>query len=148
MRISDRKKELLKTAGGKLVAPQPIEAKLKVSPLVGFAALQGDRRKYISAVVSPNFAALDEWAAQQGIATADRAALVREPRVTARFQQEFDRVNRDLQPWEKVKRFRLVPEEWTQETGHLTPSVKLKRRVVAEKYASLIEEMYSGVEAE
>ncbi len=146
--ITDRKKELLKTIGGKLVAPQPIEAKLKVSALIGFAALQGDNRKYISAVVSPNFAALDEWASAQGIGTADRAALVREPKVVAQYQQEFDRVNADLQPWEKVKRFRLVPEEWTEASGHLTPSVKLKRRVVAEKYGSVIEEMYRGAETE
>lgn len=146
--ITDRKRELLKTAGGKFVAPQPIENKLKVSALVGYAALQGDRRKYVAAVVSPNFAALEEWAAGQGFAVGDRAALVREPKVVARYQEEIDRVNKDLSPWEKVKRFRLVPEEWTQESGHLTPSVKLKRRVVAERYGRLIEEMYTGADAE
>ena len=146
--ITDRKKELLKTIGGKLVAPQPIEAKLKVSALVGFAALLGDNRKYVTALISPNFPALDEWAAAEGIATADRAALVREPKVTARYQQELDRVNHDLQPWEKVKRFRLVPDEWTEASGHLTPSVKLKRRIVAAKYGSVIEDMYSGADAE
>ncbi len=146
--ITDRKRELLKTTGGKFVAPQPIENKLKVSSLIGYVALQGDRRKYIAAVVSPNFPALEEWAAGQGIAKEDRATLVRDPKVVARYQQELDRVNHDLSPWEKIKRFRLVPEEWTQESGHLTPSVKLKRRVVAERYGSLIEEMYSGAEAE
>ena len=146
--ITDRKRELLKTTGGKFVAPQPIENKLKVCALIGYAALQGDRRKYISAILSPNFPALEEWAAGQGIASADHASLVRDPKVVARFQQEVDRVNHDLSPWEKVKRFRLVPEEWTQESGHLTPSVKLKRRVVAERYGTVIEEMYSGVEAE
>ncbi len=146
--ITDRKKELLKTIGGKLVAPQPIEAAVKVSALVGYAALQGDNRKYITAIVSPNFPALEEWAGSQGIATTDRAALVRDPKVIARYQAEFDRVNEGLQHWEKVKRFRIVPEEWTEATGHLTPSVKLKRRVVAEKYGSVIEEMYHGSEAE
>ena len=146
--ITDRKKELLKTIGGKLVAPQPIEAKLKVSALIGYAALQGDNRKYITAIVSPNFPALEEWATTQGIATTDHIALVRDPKIIARFQGEFDRVNAGLQSWEKVKRFRLVPEEWTEASGHLTPSVKLKRRIVAAKYGPLIEEMYSGTEAE
>ena len=146
--ITDRKRELLKTTGGKFVAPQPIENKLKVCSLIGYAALQGDRRKYIAALISPNFPALEEWAAGQGITTADRAALVRDGRVVARFQQEIDRVNHDLSPWEKIKRFRLVPEEWTLESGHLTPSIKLKRRVVAERYGTLIEEIYSGAEAE
>ncbi len=146
--ITDRKKELLKTIGGKLVAPQPIEASLKVGALIGYAALQGDNRKYITAIVSPNFPALEEWAKEQGIPTSDRAVLVRDPRVIARYQQEFDRANKDLQPWEKVKRFRLVPDEWTQDTGHLTPSVKLKRRVVKEGYSRQIEEMYTGSEAE
>ncbi len=146
--ITDRKKELLKTIGGKLVAPQPIEASLKVSALIGYAALQGDNRKYITALISPNFPALEEWAGSQGIATTDRATLVRDPKVIARYQQEFDRANKDLQAWEKVKRFRLVPDEWTQDTGHLTPSVKLKRRVVKEMYGRQIEEMYSGAEAE
>ncbi len=146
--ITDRKKELLKTIGGKLVAPQPIEAKLKVSALVGYAALQGDNRKYITAIVSPNFPALEEWASGEGIAAGDHAVLVREPKVVARYQQEFDRANEGLQPWEKVKRFRLVADEWTQDSGHLTPSVKLKRRVVKEQYGKQIEEMYSGAEAE
>ncbi len=146
--ITDRKRELLKTSGGKFVAPQPIENKLKVCALIAYAALQGDRRKYIAAILSPNFPALEVWAAGLGIATGERASLVRDPRVVARFQQEIDRVNHDLSPWEKVKRFRLVPDEWTQESGHLTPSVKLKRRVVAERYGTVIEDMYSGVEAE
>ncbi len=146
--ITDRKKELLKTIGGKLVAPQPIEASLKVSALIGYAALQGDNRKYITALIAPNFPALEEWAAAQGITTTDRPTLVRDPKVIARYQQEFDRANKDLQAWEKVKRFRLVPDEWTQDTGHLTPSVKLKRRVVKETYGKQIDEMYSGADAE
>ncbi len=146
--ITDRKKELLKTIGGKLVAPQPIENKLKVSPLIGFAALQGDNRKYITAIVSPNFSALEDWAKTAGIATADHAALVRDPKVIARYQGEFDRVNADASPWEKVKRFRLVPDEWTVESGEMTPSLKLKRRIVAQKYAGEIEALYSGADAE
>ncbi|GAA3765234.1 AMP-dependent synthetase/ligase [Terriglobus aquaticus] len=146
--ITDRKRELLKTTGGKFVAPQPIENRLKVSSSIGFVALQGDRRKYISAVIAPNFAVLEETAQKQGIDTKDRAALVRDPRVIALYQQEVDRVNHDLSPWEKIKRFRLVPDEWTPESGYLTPSLKLKRRVVVERYKDVIEEMYSGAGAE
>ena len=146
--ITDRKRELLKTSGGKFVAPQPIENRLKVSSLVGFVALQGDRRKYVTAVIAPNFPVLEEWAQQQGISTAERAAMVRDPRVVARFQQEVDRANHELSPWEKIKRFRLVADEWTPEAGHLTPSLKLKRRVVVERYKDLIEDMYAGADAE
>ena len=146
--ITDRKRELLKTTGGKFVAPQPIENRLKVSSLIAFVALQGDRRKYISGVIAPNFPPLEEWAQQQGIDTKDRAALVRDGRVVARYQQEIDRVNHDLSPWEKVKRFRLVADEWTPEAGHLTPSLKLKRRVIVERYKDLIEDMYAGADAE
>ncbi len=148
LRITDRKRELIKTVGGKFIAPQPIENKLKVSSLIGHVALQGDRRKYVTAILSPNTATLAEWAKEQGIAAADNKALVREPRVIARFQQEFDRVNAEAAPWEKVKRFRLVSEEWTVDTGELTPSMKLKRRVVAQKYADEIESLYAGSEAE
>jgi long-chain acyl-CoA synthetase len=144
IRITDRKRELIKTVGGKFIAPQPIESRLKVSPLIGFVALQGDKRKYVTAIVSPNFPALEEWAKGQGIAGGDRAALVRDPKVVARFQQEFDRVNADAAPWEKVKRFRLVPDEWTVEGGEMTPSLKLKRRIVAAKYAGEIDALYSG----
>lgn len=143
--ITDRKRELIKTVGGKFIAPQPIENKLKVSPLIGHVALQGDRRKYVTAIVSPNKPALEDWAKSQGVAS---DTLVRNPQVVARFQQEFDRVNADAAPWEKVKRFRIVPDEWTIESGELTPSMKLKRRVVAEKYAGEIETLYSGAEAE
>ena len=146
--ITDRKRELIKTVGGKFIAPQPIENKLKVSPLIGFAALQGDTRKYVTAIVSPNFTALEEWAKGQGITTTDRAALVRDAKVVARYGEEFDRVNAEAAPWEKVKRFRLVPEEWTVEGGEMTPSLKLKRRIVASKYAAEIDALYTGAEAE
>ena len=145
--ITDRKRELIKTVGGKFIAPQPIENRLKVSPLIGHVALQGDRRKYVAAILSPNAAALTEWARGQGIEGADSLTLVRDSRVVERFQQELDRVNADAAPWEKVKRFRLVADEWTVESGELTPSMKLKRRVVAQKYAEEIDALYSGGEA-
>jgi long-chain acyl-CoA synthetase len=135
--ITDRKRELIKTTNGKFIAPQPIENKLKVSSLIGFAALQGDKRKYISVLLTPNFASLEA----QGI-TGDHNAVVAKADVLALYQAEIDRVNADLAPFEKIKRFRLLPVEWTIETGEVTPSMKLKRRIVAQKHASEIAEMY------
>ncbi len=141
--ITDRKKELLKTSGGKLVAPQPIENKLKASVLVAQAALVGDKHKFISALLAPNFTALEEWARQHGIEAASRAALAADSRVIALYGELVQEANRGLAGFEMVKRFCVVAEEWTQETGELTPSMKLKRRVIAERYADAIAELYA-----
>ncbi len=141
--ITDRKKELLKTSGGKLVAPQPIENKLKNSIFVGQAALVGDKHKFISAIISPNFVALEDWAKKQGIETRSRAELVVDSRVNALYSELVNEVNIGLANFETLKRFRVVAEEWTQETGELTPSLKLKRRVITERYAGVIAELYA-----
>jgi long-chain acyl-CoA synthetase len=140
--ITDRKKELLKTSGGKLVAPQPIENKLKNSPLVAQAALVGDKHKFISALLSPNFVALTEWAKQHGIKANDRAALVADSRVIALYSEIVREVNATLANFESLKRFRVVADEWTQETGEMTPSMKLKRRAIMERYAAVIDALY------
>ncbi|MFY9854939.1 MAG: long-chain fatty acid--CoA ligase [Terracidiphilus sp.] len=140
--ITDRKKELLKTSGGKLVAPQPIENKLKNSILVAQAALVGDRHKFISVIVSPYFAALEQWARHHGVHTKDRAELVADSRVIALYAEVVREVNSTLANFESLKRFRVVAEEWTQESGELTPSMKLKRRVITERYADLISALY------
>jgi len=141
--ITDRKKELLKTSGGKLVAPQPIENKLKTSRLVAQAALVGDRHKFISALLSPNFAALEDWAKHHhGIHGNTREELVADSRVIALYSEIVREVNGSLANFETIKRFRVVAEEWTQETGELTPSMKLKRRVITERYAAVIDALY------
>jgi long-chain acyl-CoA synthetase len=140
--ITDRKKELLKTSGGKFVAPQPIENLLKANLLVGQAALVGDKRKFVAALISPNFAALEAWAEEKGIAVADRAALVANPKVVAEYKTIVDHVNAGLANFETMKRFRLVAEEWSLEGGELTPSLKLKRRVVETRYAAVIAGFY------
>lgn len=140
--ITDRKKELLKTSGGKLVAPQPIENKLKVSLMVAQAALVGDKHKFVSVLISPNFAALEDWAHQQGIQFQSRQELVADSRVIALYAEIVREVNGSLANFESLKRFRLVPEEWTQESGELTPSMKLKRRTITEQYAALIDGLY------
>jgi long-chain acyl-CoA synthetase len=141
--ITDRKKELLKTSGGKLIAPQPIEGKLKTNLLVAQAALVGDRHKFASVLISPNFAALEDWARLQGINTLTRRELVADPRVIAIYREIVDSVNSKLANFETMKRFRVVADEWTLDTGELTPSMKLKRRVITEKYADLIADLYA-----
>jgi long-chain acyl-CoA synthetase len=141
--ITDRKKELLKTSGGKLVAPQPIENKLKNSLMVAQVALVGDKHKFISALISPNFAALEEWAKYAGLEAQDRQALVADSRVVALYGEVVREANAGLANFETIKRFRLVADEWSQDSGELTPSMKLKRRVILAKYASVIDELYA-----
>jgi long-chain acyl-CoA synthetase len=141
--ITDRKKELLKTSGGKLVAPQPIESKLKNSVMVAQVALVGDKHKFITALISPNFAALESWAGNAGLDSTDRPALVSDSRVVALYSEVVREANAGLANFETIKRFRLVADEWSQDTGELTPSMKLKRRVISAKYASVIDELYA-----
>jgi len=141
--ITDRKKELLKTSGGKLIAPQPIENKLKANALVAQAALVGDKHKFACVLISPNFVALEGWAKGQGIATGDHAALVKDAKVMKAYQEIVDKVNMSLANFESMKRMSVVPEEWSVEDGTLTPSMKLKRRVVEQKYAKEIGEFYA-----
>jgi long-chain acyl-CoA synthetase len=140
--ITDRKKELLKTSGGKLVAPQPIENKLKNNVLIAQAALVGDKHKFISALISPNFAALEEWARHHGIERKSRAELVADSRVVALYGEIVREVNGGLANFETLKRFRVVAEEWTLESGELTPSMKLKRRVITARYDGVIDALY------
>lgn len=142
--ITDRKKELLKTSGGKLIAPQPIENKLKANGLIAHAALVGDKRKFASVLISPNFQALDDWAKSKGVATEDRANLVRNDKVNGEYRRLIEQVNQGLAHYETIKKITIVPDEWSVESGELTPSMKMKRRVVEEKYKGVIDGMYRG----
>jgi len=141
--ITDRKKELLKTSGGKLIAPQPIENKLKANTLVGHAAMVGDKHKFACVLISPNFAALKNWAKGQGVQTEDPVSLVKDPKVVNAYQEIVNQVNQGLAHFESIKRVHVVPDEWSVETEELTPSLKLKRRVVEKKYAQEITDFYS-----
>ena len=142
LRITDRKKDILVTAGGKNVAPQPIEVQLAASPLVELAVLFGDRKPFISALVVPNFEALEGWAAARGLPIADRAALLERPEVLAAYQEVVDGVNANLARFETVKKFRLVGEAFTISGGQLTPTLKVKRRVIEQRFAALLAAMY------
>jgi long-chain acyl-CoA synthetase len=140
--ITDRKKELIKTSGGKYIAPQPIEGKLKDDSLVGNAALIGDTYKFAAVLISPNFPALERWAAQNGVTTKDHAELAKDPKVQKQYESIVKTVNAGLEHHETIKKVGVVAEEWTIEEGELTPSMKLKRRVILEKYKDKIKAMY------
>ncbi|HKQ56612.1 MAG TPA: long-chain fatty acid--CoA ligase [Candidatus Eisenbacteria bacterium] len=141
--ITDRLKDLLCLAAGKKVAPQPIEAKLKQSRWVGEAVLIGDRRPYVISVIAPDFAALEAEAAARGWPRESRRALLDHPEVGALYQAELDRVNAELAPFEQIKRFLLLDRELSQEAGELTPTLKVKRKVVVERCAAAIDEVYA-----
>jgi long-chain acyl-CoA synthetase len=140
--ITDRKKEILKTSGGKMIAPQPIENRLKSNALVGNAAVVGDKHKFACVLISPNGPALLKWARSNGVSEGDLAVVVADKKVVAEYQRIVDEVNRGLAHFETLKRMKLVAEEWTIETGELTPSMKLKRRIVEKKYEAAIREFY------
>ena len=140
--ITDRKKEILVTAGGKNVAPQPIEALLKRDPIVAEAMLVGDRRPYVSAVLVPDAATLEQRLAASGIASGGLDDLVGRDDVRALFQPIVDEANAELASFEQVKRFALLPAQFSIDTGELTPTLKLKRRVVMERWQDVIEGIY------
>jgi long-chain acyl-CoA synthetase len=146
--ITDRKKELMKTSGGKYIAPQPIESRLKVDALVGQAALIGDQRKFVSVVISPNFDALERWAKANGVTATDRAKLVEDAKVKQVYKSIVDKANQGLAHHETIKKVALVKDEWTAESGELTPSMKLKRRVINEKYKDRINALYGAANGE
>jgi long-chain acyl-CoA synthetase len=140
--ITDRKKELIITSGGKDISPAQVENALRTHPLVGHAVAIGDRRPYVTALV-----ALDEefaagWARAQGIEVADVGDLAAHPAVRAEVQQAVDAANARLARVEQVKRFRVLESAWTPESGELTPTLKLRRRVITERYATVIDELY------
>lgn len=145
--VTDRKKDLIKTSGGKFIAPQPIENSLKLNPLVGTAAILGDKRKFASVLVSPNFAALEEWARENEITFASRTELIADPRVQALYEGIVEGINQNLARFEKLKRVMLVADEFTIDNGVLTPTMKLRRRVIEERYKKQIDELYAQAEA-
>ena len=145
--VTDRKKELIKTSGGKFIAPQPIESSLKLNPLVGSAAILGDKRKFAFVIISPNFALLEEWAAYPRLPFSSRAELVADPRVKALYEGVVEEVNQNLARFEKLKRVLLVPDEFSPDNGALTPTMKLRRRVIEDRYRRQIDDLYAQAEA-
>jgi long-chain acyl-CoA synthetase len=142
--VTDRKKDLFKTAAGKFVAPQPIENSLKSRPLILNAVLVGDKRKFIAALIVPNFANVEAAAREAGHAYASREQLVADSWVHDLIGKEVERVNSSLAQYETIKRFALLDHDFTFDGGQLTYTLKLKRRVVEERYAKIIEGLYAG----
>jgi long-chain acyl-CoA synthetase len=144
--VTDRKKDLLKTSGGKFIAPQPVENSLKLNALIGTAVVLGDRRKFASVMISPAFPVLEEWARANDVSFSSRAELVADPKVKALYEGIVAEVNRGLACYETLKRILLVPDEFTATDGTLTPTLKLRRRAIEARYCEQIDELYKEAE--
>jgi long-chain acyl-CoA synthetase len=145
--ITDRKKDLIKTSGGKFIAPQPIENSLKHNALIAEAVVLGDKHKFPAVLIAPAFALLEEWARDNQVNCSSRPELVAAPAVRTLYEGIVDAYNQKLARFEKLKRVILVADEFSTENGTLTASMKLRRRVVEERYRREIEEMYAKAEA-
>ncbi len=143
IKITDRKKDLIVTAGGKNVAPQPIENKLKSASFVDNVVLIGDRRKYIIALFSPNTEEIERWAKEQGIEYGNVEDLYQHPKVLKEFERIVESTNEGLARYEQIKKFTVLPMMLSVEGGHLTPTLKVKRRVVEKEFADTIEALYA-----
>ncbi|MBW8773481.1 MAG: AMP-binding protein [Gemmatimonadetes bacterium] len=143
LRITDRKKDIIVTAGGKKIAPQPIEGTTKTSPFVANAVMLGDKRKFPLMLVVPNFDNLEAWAKHKELKYADRAALAQLPEAKAKIEREVLKVLRDLAHFEVPKKFIIIPRDFSIESGELTPKMSVKRKVVEKNYAAQIEAAYA-----
>ncbi len=142
LKITDRKKELFKTSGGKYIAPQYLENKLKESPYIEQLMIVGENRKYVAALIVPSFAALETVVQSQSIAVNDRSALIQHPTILAIMQKEIDAFNIGFNQVEQIKKFALLDKEWSVETGELTPKLSMRRKVISEQHAPLIDSLF------
>jgi long-chain acyl-CoA synthetase len=145
--ITDRKKDIIVTSGGKNIAPQPIERLLKSSPLVGEVVMIGDRRNFPIALVIPAFEALEKWAREKSVSFTTREELIGRPEVVALYEQTVKETTGHLAQFERIKKIALLPREFSIETGELTPKLSVKRRVVEQKYKDVIDRLYEGAAA-
>jgi long-chain acyl-CoA synthetase len=145
--VTDRKKDLIKTSGGKFIAPQPLENSLKHNALIGEAVIMGDKRKFPAVLIAPYFQVLEDWARANQIPFASREELVAHPKVQALYEGIVVDLNRNLARYEQLKKVILIAEEFSSENGALTASMKLRRRVVEERYRARIEAMYAEAES-
>jgi long-chain acyl-CoA synthetase len=144
LKITDRKKDLIVTAGGKNIAPQPIEGLAKTSKYVANAVMLGDRRRFPIMIVVPNFAVLVDWAREQGFETGNLEALVQRADVQTKMDREVRTTLRDLARYEVPKKLLLLHRDFSVEAGELTPTLKVKRRVVEQRYRVAIEALYAN----
>ncbi|MBP1762108.1 MAG: Long-chain-fatty-acid--CoA ligase [Firmicutes bacterium] len=142
VKITDRKKDIIVTSGGKNVAPQVLENTFASHPFIEQIAVLGDGKKYIVALIVPNFETLKEWAAKEGLAELNNQQLVAHDKVIKKYEQVINELNQHFGRVEQVKKFKLMPEEFTEENGELTPTLKLKRKVITSKYQKDIDALY------
>ncbi|MGB4534966.1 MAG: hypothetical protein WBI34_02245, partial [Tenuifilaceae bacterium] len=129
-------------SSGKYIAPQVIENKLKESLFIEQAMVVGENEKFVSALISPNFSFVHNWCSRHEINFENNSELIQIPEVIARFQKEINAINNLLGEHEKIKRFRLVPDQWSPQTGELSPTLKLRRRILYQNYDSILVEIY------
>jgi long-chain acyl-CoA synthetase len=144
LKITDRKKEMFKTSGGKYVAPQVLENKFKESPFIEQVMVVGESQKFPGAIVVPAFPFLKDYCEKNGIPFTTNAEAIKDERVRKIFEAEIAKFNVSFGNWEQVKKIELAPAEWTIDTGELTPTMKLKRKIIAEKYKDLIGKIYNN----
>jgi long-chain acyl-CoA synthetase len=143
LKITDRKKEMFKTSGGKYISPQLLENAMKQSRFIEQIMVIGDGQKMPAAFIQPNFEFIKEWERLHGITVGKtNIEIISNPKVIERIQDEVDRLNEKFGNWEKIKRFELTPDVWSIDGGHLTPTMKLKRKIVMEKYIDLFHKIY------
>jgi long-chain acyl-CoA synthetase len=142
LKITDRKKELFKTSGGKYVAPLPIENKLKESPFIEQVMLLGAEKKFVGALIVPSFSNLRDWLHKNTIKNGTNEELIRNPKVIEMFRELIESFNKFFNHVEQVKKFELLAREWSVDTGEMTPKLSLKRKVIMEKYRDAIDRIY------
>ena len=142
LRITDRKKEIFKTAGGKYITPQAMENAFKMSSFIEQCMVAGDNQKFPVLLIQPQYDFLKSWCSRKGIDWTSPAEMIADPRIIARFQREIDATNAQFGQWEKVKKFALTPDVWSIAAGHVTPTLKLRRKPILQRYAGLYEGLY------
>lgn len=142
LKITDRKKEMFKTSGGKYVAPQLLENRFKQSTFIEQIMIIGEGQKMPAALIQPNFEFLEDWAKDNDISYTDVSDLISKEVVISQYQEEVNEANETFAKWEKVKAFRLCPDAWSVESGHLTPTMKMKRKIIKQKYIALHDDIY------
>jgi len=145
--ITDRKKDIIVTSGGKNIAPQPIENVLKTNKLITEIVMIGNKRNFPAALIVPNFEHLEKWAREKGIAYGSRDELIGKREVEDLYEQTVKDLTGHLAQYERIKKLALLPREFTLEAGELTPTLKVKRRVVEQKYKDVIDRLYEGAAA-
>ena len=144
LKITDRKKEMFKTSGGKYVAPQALENIFKGSPFIEQIMVIGEGRKFVSALIVPSFNYLKTWMQLHNIAFTTNEEAIKNPEVIKKYTSVVNEINKQFNHVEQIKKFELLPEEWSLHTGEMTPKMSLKRKVVMEKFKDTVERIYSS----